>query len=152
MIASLIAGKTKDIGEPGGATGLFVRKPGSDQSWLVRSVFMPKPDPNDWLNKDVIGIDRARIQEAVITPSSGPAYIVRRDKPSDSDFTLAEMPKGRDAFLSTARRTASPRPLSASPSTRSRRHPSSTSPKPSRLVTKTFDGLIVTARCHQDGQ
>jgi hypothetical protein len=144
VIASLIAGKTKDIGEPGGATGLFVRKPDSNQSWLVRSVFTPKPDPNDWLNKDVIGVDRARIREAVVTPSSGPAYTVRRDKPSDSDFTLAEMPKGRTLSYNSA-----PDGVAAAivGFTFDKVAPASRFDftHASRLVTRTFDGLVVTA-------
>lgn len=95
VIASLITGKSKDIGDTGTASGLFVRTPNSDQSWLVRSVFTPTPNPDDWMNKNVIDVDRSDIQEADVTPPSGPSYVVRRDKPSQTDFHLVDVPKGR---------------------------------------------------------
>src|SRR6202000_1851951 len=37
-LAGIVTGKSEDIGDQTGATGLFVRHPGDDQSWLVRSV------------------------------------------------------------------------------------------------------------------
>ena len=120
VLASMIAGKTKDIGEPGGATGLFVRKPDSNQSWLVRSVFTPSADPKDWMNKDVIGHRPRAHPGGRCRPADGPSYTVRRDKPSDADFTL-EHAQGPRTGLSDARRTASPPPSSASPSTMWRR-------------------------------
>ena len=150
-IASLIAGKTKDIGEPGGAIGLFIRKPDSNQSWLARSVFEPKPDPNDWLDKDVIAIDRARIQEAVVTPPNGPSYTVRRDNPSDSQFTLVDMPKGRELGYDTA-----PQGVAESlvDFTFDKVAPSSQFDfsNAAELVTRTFDGLTVTARIIKTGE
>lgn len=144
VIASMIAGKTKDIGEPGGATGLFVRKPDSDQSWLVRSVFTPSADPKDWMKKDIVGIDRARIQEADVSPPSGPGYVVRRDKPSDTDFTLVKLPKGREL----AYPTAPDGPAAAIVGfTFNDVAPAQTLDfgHAAQLVTKTFDGLVVTA-------
>src|SRR5581483_10185632 len=44
VLADLIAGKTVDIGDPNGSQGLFVRKPGEQQSWLAQSWFTPKSD------------------------------------------------------------------------------------------------------------
>ena len=149
-IASLIAGKTKDIGEPGGAVGLFVRKPDTDQSWLARSVFEPKPDPNDWLDKNVIGIDRARIQEAVVTLPVAPPYAVRRDQPSDSQFTLVDMPKGRELAYDTAPEGVADSIVGFTfdkvvPATQF------DFANAAELVTKTFDGLTVTARIIKTG-
>jgi len=95
-LAALIAGKGEDIGDPGGAMGLYVRKPGSNQSWLVRSVLEPKSDLADWMDKNVVGIDRARIQETDVNPPTGLAYELRRDKPSDADFVVVSMPKARE--------------------------------------------------------
>ena len=145
VMASLIAGKTKDIGDPGGATGLFVRKPGSNRSWLVRSVFTPKPDPNDWLNKDIIDIDRARIAEADVSPPDGPTYVVRRAKAGDADFKLADMPKGRELAYPSA-----PDGVAAALTDFTF---DNVAPAigfdfsdAAELVTKTFDGLTVTAR------
>lgn len=151
VIASLITGKTEDIGDPGGATGLFVRKPDSSQSWLVRSVFEPKPDPGDWLNKDVIGIDRARIREADVVPPDGTPYAVRREKPSDPDFALVSVPKGRELAYATA-----PDGVAASIVDFTFDNVAPTSQfdfsKAGELVTRTFDGLTVTTRVLKTGE
>src|SRR5258706_11722429 len=95
-LASIIFGTNEDIGDPGGAIGLFARKPGEDQSWLVRSVFEPKSEPGDWMDKSLISLDRARIQQVDVKPASGPAYTVTRDKPSDASFKISPLPKGRE--------------------------------------------------------
>ena len=149
VIAAMIAGNTKDIGDPS-AEGLFVRRPDSNQSWLARSVFEPKPDPNDWLKKDVISIDRARIQEADVQPVDGPSYVVRREKPSDPDFQLLNMPKGRALGYVTA-----PDGVAAAivgftfdkvaPATQFDFSDAG------RLITRTFDGLEVTTSVLQQG-
>jgi hypothetical protein len=142
-IAAAIFGTSVDIGDPGGAVGLFARKPSNNQSWLLRSVFEPKNEPGDWLEKSVLSVDRARINEVDVTPATGTAYVVHRDKPSDQDFTLT-MPRGRElsgqaaadgvasslaGFTFDDARQASKLDFSGA----------------SKLVTKTFDGLTVTA-------
>jgi hypothetical protein len=96
MLAALIVGKSEDIGDVTESVGLFVRKPGETQSWLVSSPFTPQASPSGWLKKNIVDVDRARIQEVEVRPLSGPAYTVRRDKPSDMNFVLTPMPRGRE--------------------------------------------------------
>lgn len=150
VLASLFIGKSEDIGDPGGAIGLFVRKDGDPQSWLVNSPFAPQSDIASWLDKNVMNVDRARIQEVDVTPANGPAYTVARVHPSDPDFTLTPIPKGREvaneaapdgvgsAIANFAFADAAPaKNLDLSHAT--------------KLVTKTFDGLTVTAQVVQQG-
>jgi hypothetical protein len=92
-LASLIAGRSEDIGDSSGAVGLFVRRPDETQSWLARSVFDPRPQISDWLDKTVMDVDRARIQNVSFQPSNGQAFMVSRAKPSDPDFTLSPLSK-----------------------------------------------------------
>jgi hypothetical protein len=139
----MIAGKSEDIGDATGATGLFVRRPNEDQSWLVRAEFEPHSDPADWIDKNVIDLDRARIQSTVVDLPDGKSYEVRRDKPSDADFSLAAMPPGRELANPTAPDNVAAalagftfddvvpaKEIDFSNAT--------------RLVTRTFDGLSVT--------
>lgn len=149
-LATLIAGKTVDIGDPSGALGVFARKPSDPQSWLVKSLFTPRADPVDWLDKKIVDIDRSRIQEAVVSPSSGPSYTVSRAKPSDSDFALTQIPKGRELAY-----PGSPDGVATAITDFS-----FVDIKPAagmdfsgaaRVVTKTFDGLVVTAEVLKDG-
>ena len=149
-IAALIAGKVRDLGGPNEDEGLFVRRPGVNQSWLARSVFEPKPDPNDWLNKTLLSVNRSRIEEADITPASGPAYIVRRTKPSEPDFELVNMPNGRQLTYPDA-----PDDVAAAIDGFSFDKVARASQfdfaKAAQVVTKTFDGLEITVAVIQKG-
>ena len=149
-LASLIVGKTVDIGDSSGATGLFIRKPGDKQSWLARSVFEPKSDAADWMDKSILAIDQARIQDVDVTPVTGPAFTARRDKSTDTDFTLTPIPAGRElAYPGAANAIAT----AITGFTFDDARPAtdfdfSTAP---RIVTHTFDGLVVTVKIVTDG-
>jgi len=95
VLARLITGKSEDIGDASGASGLFVRRPGENQSWLARAVFEPRPALTDWLDKRVLDVDRARIQAVDVDPAGSPSYFVSRAKSSDADFTLTPLPAGK---------------------------------------------------------
>jgi hypothetical protein len=151
LLAALIMGKTSDIGDPGGAIGLYVRKPGDVQSWLARSVFEPKSAPSDWLDKNTLDVDRSRIAEADVTPVSGPAFTVKRDNPGTADFMIAGVPAGREVLYPGVAATVATaitgfafddvKPASG--------FDFSNAP---RFVTKTFDGLTVTVRVLPENQ
>jgi hypothetical protein len=150
-IASLIAGKSEDIGDQTGAVGLFVRRPDETQSYLVRSVFEPRSDPADWIDKNVMDVDRARIREADIDPASGPSYEVRRQTPADADFALSPLPAGR-----ALANPAAPDGVAAAivgftfDDIRPAKNIDFTNA--GRVVTRTFDGLVVTVNTVQQGQ
>ncbi len=146
----MIVGTGIDIGDPSGAVGIFVRKPDSDQAWLVKSPVEFKSDPADWMDRSIMTIDRARIAETDMEPAGSAAYEARRDKPSDADFIIPDLPKGREIAdpgipAAVASSLSSFSFLDARPS---RELDFSNA---SRLVTKTFDGLIVTVETLKDG-
>jgi len=144
VLASLIIGKTTDIGDQTGAEGLYARKPGSDQSWLVRAVSEIRSSPADWMEKSVVNIDRARIQDAAMTPAQGPAYAVHRDKPADPDFTLIPIPAGREISDVTAPDNVAAAIVGFSFDDTRPASDFNFASGASTLVTKTFDGLTVT--------
>jgi hypothetical protein len=151
-LASLIVGKSQDIGDPSGAVGLFVRNPDSTQSWLVRSPFEFKSDPEDWFDKDVMTIDRARIQETDVDPASGTSYTVRREKPDDASFKLLDVPKGRDAADGAADGIATAVVGFTFDDVRPAKNFDFSDPThTSRVITKTFDGLTITLEVIQQG-
>jgi hypothetical protein len=154
VLASLITGKSVDIGDTSGATGLFVRHAGDNQSWLVRSVLDPRSSISDWIEKTVVDIDRARIQEVDVDPAGSAAFMVRRDKPSDPDFTLSPLPAGKTVSDPTV-----PDGVAAAitgfgfDDVRAARDLDFTNAAvTARLVTKTFDGLKVTVNVQRQGQ
>jgi hypothetical protein len=109
----------------------------------VRAEFEPQSDPSDWIEKNVIDIDRARIQSTTVDLPDGKSYEVRREKPGDADFTLAPMPPGRElASVSAPDNVAAALAnLTFEDVVPSREIDFSNA---TRLITKTFDGLSVT--------
>jgi len=153
-LASLVTGKNEDIGDPSGATGLFVREPNTTQTWLVRSTFEPKTDIGDWLQKHVLDVDRSRIQEVDVEPSNGPSYSARRLKPTDDDFWLLNIPAGREiAYAGAADGVGAAIVGFTFDDVRpARNFDFSDQGHASRLITRTFDGLTVTVATIQQGQ
>ncbi len=150
-LASVITGKSESIGDASGASGLFIRKPESTQSWLARSTFEPKTDIADWYDKKLVDIDRSRIQETDITPPEGPAYIVRREKKTDPDFRLVDVPKGRELSYEGAAETPAAALVGFSFEDAKPAKEFDFS-KAWKVVTRTFDGLTVTVQVVQRGQ
>ncbi|HEY3637669.1 MAG TPA: DUF4340 domain-containing protein [Rhizomicrobium sp.] len=152
-LASIITGKNVDIGDPSGAVGMFVRQADSDQSWLVRSVYQPKADAKDWLDKQIIDVDVARIQEVDANPANGPSYELRRDKPNVAGLSLVDIPKGREiAYAGITDSIASAiSGLTFDDVSLAKDLDFSDSTHVSRLVTHTFDGLTVTVNAIQKG-
>lgn len=143
VLAAVVIGKTADIGDAGGATGLFVRRPDDPQSWLVRAEYTPHSDQTDWIEKDVLDIDRTRIQSTTVDLPDGKSYEVRRDKPADTTFTLAAVPPGRemgDASTADGLATA----ITGLTFDDIRLSKDLDFSDATKLVTKTFDGLAIT--------
>ena len=86
-----------------------------------------------------------------VRPLSGPAYAVRRDKPSDTGFALAPMPRGRELAdpggpdgVASALADFSFDDIQPAANL-------DFDSQASRTVTKTFDGLIVGVDVVQQG-
>jgi hypothetical protein len=90
-LATLIAGNTEDLGETNGASGLFVRRPGENQTWLARGVFLPHGDIGAWLSPHVFDVGPGRLKDVTLTPSAGPTVTIARSRPSVV-FALADPP------------------------------------------------------------
>lgn len=150
ILADLISGKTEDIGDSTGAIGLYVRKPASHQSWLVRSVMRPDVKLADWLDTDVMDIGRARIREVDVTPVNGPAFIVMRDKPSQSNFHIVDIPKGRVlAYDSAADNVAAA--ITGFTFTDVRPAKNLDFTNAAHIITKTFNGLTISVDAMKSG-
>lgn len=148
VLADVLAGKTEDLADLSGRTGLYVRKPGDDQTWLALAAFTPQADAAQWLDKSVLSIGRERIREADAEPPSGAAYTVAREKPDEADFALVDMPEGRELSYASA-----PNGVAAAIVGFSfddvRRAEKLDFTKAARLTTTTFDGLKVEVRVAQ---
>src|SRR5437763_1144633 len=121
-------------------------------AWLVRSVFTPKTTAIDWLDKQVIDVDTSKIQEADINPLNGPSYELRRDKPSDPDLKLVNLPQGREiAYPGAADGIAGSISNFTFDDVKPARGFDFSDGHAARLVARTFDGLIVTLQALKQG-
>lgn len=93
VLAALIIGKSEALGNE---AGFFVRKAGEKQSWLVKSPSDIKTSPADWMDKNVVAVDRTRVASITVEPISGPAYTISRATPGEESFSVAPLPKGRE--------------------------------------------------------
>jgi len=153
VLAALITGKSEDIGDTSGATGLFVRRLGEKQSWLTRSVLDPRATLSDWLEKTVMDVDRARIQEVDVEPAGSASFTVRRELPSEPDFKLAPIPSGK-----TVSDPAAPDGVASAIAgfgfddvRPAREFDFGDAMTTARVVTKTFDGLMISASVKRQG-
>lgn len=89
VLATLIAGNTEDLGDSNGASGLFVRRPGENQAWLAKGVFVPHGDIGAWLSPHVFDVGPGRLKDVTVTPPGGAAFTVTHPRPSAASFELA---------------------------------------------------------------
>ncbi len=99
-LAKLIVGKahTGKTGMPG---QLYVRKAGDAQSWLVKSDLQVPEACSDWLAKKILEVKRDRIRAVEVTHPDGEIVRVERATPETTDFTLANIPAGRELKYAT---------------------------------------------------
>jgi hypothetical protein len=84
------------VGKPGDSKSAYVRVAGAPKSLQASPQIAPDADPKRWLDHAILDIAEGRIKEVAVTPASGPAYSVTREKKEQSDFTVMNIPKGRE--------------------------------------------------------
>ena len=150
-LTSILVGKASDIGDKNGASGLFVRKPDSNESWLVRSVFVPSNKAIDWMDKTVVDMGRDRIKSVDVDPEGGQSFTVARAAADVPSFSVTPIPAGRELQDNMAAFGVTDaladfmfddiQPIAEFDFTKS-----------SRMVFRTFDGLMVTVRTIKKGE
>ena len=103
-VADVIVGKSNAKEILFGRSLVYVRLPGDKQSWLAAGDPKLAAEIGDWLDRSVLDVKTGRIREVVQTAAGGtgedaaePArVIVGKDKAGDAEFTLRNMPEGRE--------------------------------------------------------
>lgn len=88
----LIIGNAAPQGE-----GTYVRRAGDAQSWLASGSLAPEKTPSDWLKKDLADIAAERIASVTLTSADGKPVRAAKDAEGEANFTLADVPTGREA-------------------------------------------------------
>jgi hypothetical protein len=87
VLADVVLGKAK------GSTGLFVRRAGEDQTWLVSGSVTPPRQPSGWVETELLRLAAADVQRVEYAPASGEAYTLVKDEAGA--WTLESLPEGR---------------------------------------------------------
>ena len=99
VLADLLVGKRRDTlaGTFGG--GLYVRKPGDQQTWLAEGDVDFTGTPKNWLERKIVGIKGARVQTVVIRHPDGETVTLSKAAKTTKDFTLEGLPEGKQVTL-----------------------------------------------------
>jgi hypothetical protein len=134
---SLIVGTSMD------ANDVYVRLVDSAQSLLASPLVMVDADPKLWLDPTIVDIAQTRVSEVDERPSKGPAFSASRASKTQADFTVHDVPRGREL---TGADAADQMGSALSSLTLTDVRKAATPPQGTDLshaVFKTFDGLEI---------
>jgi len=138
------------VGKSSGAKSGFVRVSNSPRSLLAAPLITVDADPRRWLDHSLIDIAQERMKEIAVKPAQGPAYTASRTSKDQPDYTVAEIPKGRE--LSSP---AAADPIAGSLGSLSlddvQHAPAAAPAGVSHAIFKTFDGLEIDVAGRKDG-
>ncbi len=144
-------GKTMSliIGKPSGMQSSYVRIAKARQSLLASPQIIPEADPRRWIDDSVIDLPETRVEAVRVQPASGPAYTVMRDSPKQLDFTVPNLPKGRQLSSVTAPNSVAD--ALSSLTLDDVRKAGGAGTNPVHVTFETFDGLTIDVSGRQDG-
>jgi hypothetical protein len=151
-VEAVTAGKTYGliVGKSSGAKSGYVRVANAPQSLGAAPLITVDADPRRWLDHTLIDIPQDRIKEIAVKPADGPGYTATRPNKDQSDFTVAEIPKGRK--LSSP---AAADPIAGSLGSVSlddvQHSPTVPATGSAHAVFSTFDGLKIDVAGHKEG-
>jgi len=79
----------------------YARIAGDDQSWLIDQNPEIPTEPGEWLNTNIIDIDSSRIRSVTTEHPDGEVIAISKDATTDVNFTVADVPEGRELSYST---------------------------------------------------
>ena len=138
------------VGKSSGAKSGYVRVVNAPQSFLAAPLVTVDADPKHWLDHTLIDIPQERVKEVSVKPAEGPGYTATREKKEQTDFTVSDLPKGRELA-----NPAAADPIAGSLSSVSLddvQHSPQTPPSGvSHAIFTTFDGLKIDVAGRKDG-
>lgn len=129
------------VGKGAEGRSAYVRKPADATSALVDPGVSADPDPKRWLDRQLMDINGAAVQEVSVDPASGASYLLTRDK-RGTDLVLSPVPKGRKAASSMAL-NAQGETLIGFNFDDMRQAPATPAAATDRATFRTFDGQVL---------
>jgi hypothetical protein len=138
------------IGHSAGMKSSYVRASDSPKSYLASPGVTVDANPKQWLARDLFDIPEARIKDVAVKPASGPEYSVSREKKEQADFTVSNIPKGRELTAPSAGNTVAGE-LASFTLDDVRKTPADAKPEGTATF-HTFDGLELQLAGQKEGE
>lgn len=105
-LAKLVVGKEAESKGNAATSGqIYVRKAGEPQSWLVSGRLALHEKPLEWMQKEILKVPQDRIRSAEIRQPDGETLLVDRPTAENKDFTLHDVPAGKEPTYPTVANT-----------------------------------------------
>lgn len=96
VLADVIYGRANTTNVILGKEMVYVRKAGSDQSWLAEGDPSLKAEPLDWIVRSVIDVDVERVKDVETKTLKGELVLhIAKEKADDKEYTIKNLPAGR---------------------------------------------------------
>jgi hypothetical protein len=138
------------IGKSSSAKSGYVRLPTTQQALLAAPSLSVDADPKRWLDHTLLDIPQDRIKEIEVKPSEGPAFTASREKKEQTDFSVSNIPKGRELTSPVAADTIAGA-LAGLTLDDVRKAGGAGDAKISHAIFRTFDGLELDIAGRKDG-
>jgi hypothetical protein len=139
------------IGKPSSAKSGFVRIPTAPQALLAAPSITVDADPKRWLDNTLLDISQDRIKEVEQKPAEGTTFKASREKKEQTDFTVSNIPKGRELSSPVAANSIAGSLSGLTLDDVHKSSPSAGDAKISHAIFRTFDGLEIDVAGHKDG-
>ena len=90
-VGELIVGNRKFDRLGGGNDAVYIRKAGTDRTWLARGSLDVTGEPASWLGRRILDIPQNRVAAVKLTGTDGAVLTLKRDKP-DAAFAVEDPP------------------------------------------------------------
>ncbi len=138
------------VGKPSSAKSGFVRVPSREQALLAAPSLSVDADPKHWLDHTLLDIPQERVKEVEEKPAEGPSFTASREKKEQTDFTVSNIPKGRELSSPVAADSIAGS-LTGMTLDDVRKAGDAGDAKASHAIFRTFDGLEVDVAGRKDG-
>lgn len=139
------------VGKPSSAKSGFVRIPTAPQALLAAPSITVDADPKRWLDNTLLDISQDRIKEVEEKPAEGTSFKASREKKEQTDFTVSNIPKGRELSSPVAANSLAGSLSALTLDDVHKSTPPAAGAKISQAIFRTFDGLELDVAGHKDG-
>lgn len=96
LLADVILGRAKQNQGMVSKPSLYARRVGEDQVWEVTGSISVASDSAGWLDREISKIESTRVASAVVRHPDGEVLTVRKNEPGQQDFTVENLPEGKE--------------------------------------------------------